>query len=64
MTGIQGCPDGMLGGKKTEQVYYNQALNTFFNYGTRGLAFLKHNWFIEIKRLLILDNIEKKSKIN
>ena len=51
------------GWEKTEQVYYNQALNTFFNYGTRGLAFLKHNWFIEIKRLLILDNIEKRVKL-
>lgn len=30
---------------KTEQTYYNQALNTLFNYGTRSLTMIKTLWF-------------------
>ena len=32
------------GGVKGQQVYYNQALNTFFNYATRGLSALFEVW--------------------
>jgi len=32
------------GGDKGQQVYYNQALNTFFNYSTRGLSAVFEIW--------------------
>lgn len=34
--------------EKSEQTFYNQALNTIFNYGSRALTALKTVWFMNI----------------
>ena len=36
----------------TAQTFYNQALNTLYNYGTRGLKSINDSWFIELTRLI------------
>lgn len=36
------------GNEKSEQTFYNQALNTMMNYGTRSLAGLSTSWFYDI----------------
>lgn len=36
------------GSEKTEQTFLNQALNTLFNYGTRGLSAIERNFCISI----------------
>lgn len=41
----------------TAQTFYNQALNTLFNYGVRGLKALDESWFFKLNRLF---NIEHK----
>lgn len=38
------------GNEKSEQTYYNQALNTMMNYGTRSLNGLKTAWFYDINQ--------------
>ena len=38
------------GNEKTEQTFYNQALNTMLNYGTRSSLGLKSAWFYDINR--------------
>lgn len=35
--------------EKTEQTFFNQALNTLFNYGNRGLIAIENNYKIEIQ---------------
>lgn len=40
-----------LGSEKGQQTYYNQALNTLFNYIHRGLTYNKENFFIEFSPL-------------
>lgn len=34
--------------EKSEQTFYNQALNTIFNYGTRAMSFTHTAWFMNI----------------
>ncbi|XOS91176.1 hypothetical protein ACLMAB_21405 [Brevibacillus laterosporus] len=34
--------------EKSEQTFYNQALNTIYNYGVRAMAFTKTAWFMNI----------------
>lgn len=34
--------------EKSEQTYYNQALNTIFNYGCRAQSLLSNSWFFDI----------------
>lgn len=41
------------GNEKSEQTFYNQALNTMMNYGTRSLAGLSTSWFYDINRSTI-----------
>jgi putative DNA methylase len=36
------------GTEKTQNTYTNQALNTLYNYGTRGLLMYKSNWFMNL----------------
>ncbi|MDN5331488.1 MAG: putative methylase [Tepidanaerobacteraceae bacterium] len=36
----------------TAQTFYNQALNTLFNYGVRGLKSIKDSWFFPLASLL------------
>ncbi|MEC2157659.1 anti-phage-associated DUF1156 domain-containing protein [Virgibacillus halodenitrificans] len=45
--------------EKSEQTFYNQALNTIFNYGTRALESLKTVWFMNINN----EQIDAKSEI-
>lgn len=47
------------GVEKVVHVFTNQALNTFYNYGTRAVRDLKNLWFLNIKNT----NIGSKSKI-
>lgn len=37
-----------VGNEKSEQTYYNQALNTMLNWGTRSLIGLSSSWFYDI----------------
>lgn len=41
------------GVETTQNTYTNQALNTLYNYGTRGLLKYDKNWFLDIKRYTI-----------
>jgi putative DNA methylase len=40
-----------------QETFYNQALNTLFDYGCRGLRYLNNNWFFDI------NNYNKSSKL-
>lgn len=42
--------------EKSEQTYYNQALNTVFNYGCRAVKMLSNSWFYDIEKLTDDDN--------
>lgn len=37
-----------VGTEKSQNTFSNQALNTLFNYGCRGISHLKNNWFFNI----------------
>jgi len=39
--------------EKSEQTFYNQALNTVFNYGCRALGLLSNSWFFNINNVEI-----------
>ena len=41
------------GGDKGQQTYYNQALNTLYNYACRGIAAYYNNWVIDINDHII-----------
>lgn len=45
-----------IGTEKSQNTFSNQALNTLFNYGTRGLSLLSNNWFFDINNSLIHSN--------
>ncbi|SFQ00928.1 anti-phage-associated DUF1156 domain-containing protein [Caldicoprobacter faecalis] len=41
------------GRDESEQTYYNQALNTLYNYGTKSLFLLRNNWILYLRKRLI-----------
>lgn len=45
--------------EKTEQTFYNQALNTVFNFGCRAMEYVSNSWFFNINNY----QIESKNKI-
>jgi len=45
-----------------ERTFYNQALNPFFNYGTRGLKKLKNIWFFDINNHKLFNDKQTKLK--
>jgi putative DNA methylase len=42
------------------QTFYNQAFNTIFNYGVKGLKLLKNNWIINLENYELNINIDTK----
>lgn len=47
------------GGDKIEQTFYNQALNTMFNWGAKGFSRLKPMWFLNV----IPENITSQANV-
>ena len=46
------------GGEKGQQTFYNQALNTSYNYVSRGLELNKNSWFIELPIIKSIINVK------
>jgi len=57
------------GRDESEQTYYNQALNTLYNYGTKSIFLLKNNWILypklrTIKSKFLLEVKDARQKVN
>lgn len=50
-----------VGTEKSQNTFSNQALNTLFNYGCRGIRYLKQNWFFKINNYKVGSHIKLKS---
>lgn len=46
------------------QTFYNQALNTLYNYGSKGLSLLKNNWLIDLNSFSVKSKSEVSIDLN